>query len=134
MALDPITAGLELGGELIKRWFPDKTEQAKRQAELMTMFMSGELAQFSERVKVIVAEANSEHALTAQWRPLTMLTFVAIVANNYLVYPYLSLFWEAAPLLPLPEDLWDLIKIGLGGYVVGRSVEKAALNWRQDND
>jgi hypothetical protein len=60
-----------------------------------------------------------------------MLVFVAIVANNYLLYPYVSLFWAAAPMLELPPDLWDLIKIGLGGYVVGRSAEKVATNYKR---
>ena len=59
-----------------------------------------------------------------------MLTFVAIVANNYLIYPYISLFWNSAPLLELPPDLWGLLKIGLGGYVVGRSAEKVASNFK----
>jgi len=52
------------------------------------------------------------------------LIFAGIVANNYIIYPYLSLFWSEAPKLILPPDLWDLLKIGLGGYIVGRSSEK----------
>ena len=55
-----------------------------------------------------------------------MLTFVAIIANNYILYPYISLFWNAAPILEIPPDMWGLLKIGLGGYVVGRSAEKVA--------
>ena len=55
-----------------------------------------------------------------------MLTFVAIIANNYILYPYLSLFWGEAPVLEIPPDMWGLLKIGLGGYVVGRSAEKVA--------
>jgi hypothetical protein len=27
--------------------------------------------------------------------------------------------------LTVPDQMWDLIKIGVGGYVVGRSAEKA---------
>jgi len=51
--------------------------------------------------------------------------FVFIIANNYIIYPYLSLFFSKAPILKIPPDMWELLKIGLGGYVVGRSVEKA---------
>lgn len=80
---------------------------------------------------VIVAEANSDSWLTANWRPLIMAMFGLIVANNYLLYPYISLFWDAAPLLELPPDLWALLKIGLGGYVVGRSAEKVAKVWKE---
>jgi len=61
-----------------------------------------------------------------------MLVFVAIIANNYLLYPYLALFWTKAPMLELPPDLWALLKIGLGGYTVGRSAEKVASNFKKE--
>jgi hypothetical protein len=32
--------------------------------------------------------------------------------------------------LPTPPDLWALIKLGLGGYVVGRSAEKCVTAWK----
>lgn len=80
--------------------------------------------------KVIVAEAKSEHKLTSQWRPITMLTFVFIVANNYIIAPYLNAFGFEVPTLELTAEMWELIKIGLGGYVVGRSAEKFAKHWK----
>ncbi len=83
------------------------------------------IARLSElQASVIVAELKSGAWLAQNWRPITMLTFVAIIANNYILYPYLSLFWGQAPVLEIPPDMWALLKIGLGGYVVGRSTEK----------
>lgn len=78
------------------------------------------------KASVIIAELQSGAWLAQNWRPLTMLTFVAIIANNYILYPYLSLFWSEAPMLTIPSDMWGLLKIGLGGYVLGRSGEKIA--------
>ena len=78
------------------------------------------------QANVIIAELKSGSFLAQNWRPITMLTFVAIIANNYILYPYLALFWSAAPVLEIPPDMWNLLKIGLGGYVVGRTVEKVA--------
>ena len=60
-------------------------------------------------------------------------TFVFIIANNYILYPYLSLFFTEAPVLAIPPDMWDLLKIGLGGYVVGRSGEKMVKAWKPQN-
>jgi len=60
-----------------------------------------------------------------------MLTFVVIVANNYILAPYINLFFSVDVVLDLPKDLWDLLKIGLGGYVVGRSAEKAIKNFKK---
>ena len=78
------------------------------------------------QASVVIAELQSGAWLAQNWRPITMLTFVAIIANNYILYPYLSLFWGEAPVLEIPPDMWGLLKIGLGGYVVGRSAEKVA--------
>lgn len=130
MAL-PLAALLGLGTTLIDTFFEKPEDKAAAKLKLVEMQQKGELADFEARAGVVLAEAKSEHWLTANWRPITMLTFVAIIGNNYLLYPYLTLFWSAAPVLDLPPDMWDLLKIGLGGYVVGRSAEKTAAVFRK---
>jgi predicted MFS family arabinose efflux permease len=57
---------------------------------------------------------------------MIMCLFGVIILNNYVIYPYLSLFIEAAPMMEIPTDMWSLLKLGIGGYVVGRTVEKIA--------
>lgn len=126
----PIAALLGVGTKLIDKLFPDPTQKAKAQTELLAMQQRGELAELEAAVEIISSEAKSDHWLVAAWRPITMLTFVAIIANNYLLYPYLSLFWESAPVLAIPPDMWGLLKLGLGGYVVGRSAEKGIKIWK----
>ena len=104
----------------------DDAEQAKR--ELEREIKLGLLEQ-SEAIQkqagdIILAEAKSEHWLTANWRPLLMLVIIGIVAWNYLVVGIaLTLGLQVMP-LDLPEQLWTLLQIGVGGYVVGRSGEK----------
>lgn len=125
MASPMVVKGLlSIGSSLIDRLFPDKEAQAKAKLELLALEQSGELQKIAESSAVVQAEAKSEHTITATWRPITMLVFVAIIANNYILYPYLSLFWTDAPVLDLPDQMWSLLQIGLGGYVVGRSGEK----------
>ena len=125
MAL-PLLPLIGLAGKLFDKVIPDKGKKQEMLAELYRMEAAGELKEIEGAAAIIQAEANSEHWLTANWRPLTMLTFVVIIANNYILYPYLSLFWIDAPNLELPPDMWALLKIGLGGYTVGRSGEKIA--------
>lgn len=122
---------IDMGMSLIERFFPDPKQQAEAKLELLRMQQSGDLKELDAAMQVIVAEAKSDSWLAANWRPLTMLVFVTIIANNYLLYPYLSLFWPEAPLLELPDFMWELLKIGMGGYVVGRSAEKFARAWKQ---
>lgn len=125
-----ITGLFEIGKGLINKWFPDPEEASKREAELSMMLVNQELEVFKTQAHVISTESRSEHFLVSAWRPITMLVFVFIIANNYILYPYLSLFFGEAPKLEIPPDMWDLLKIGLGGYVVGRSGEKAVKAWK----
>ena len=127
----PITALLGIGEKILDKVIPDPIQRAEAARKLLEVQQSGQLAEIQASMSVIVAEAKSEHWLTATWRPVTMLTFVAIVANNYIIYPYLSLLWDSAPVLSVPADLWDLLKIGLGGYVVGRSAEKVVREYKK---
>lgn len=122
---------VSIGFGILDKLIADPVKKADAQARLLEISNAGGLAELEASSKVVVAEANSEHKITSTWRPITMLCFTAIIANNYLVYPYLSLFWVDAPILELPDFMWELLKIGLGGYVVGRSTEKAVKAWKE---
>lgn len=125
---------LDLGNTILDKIFPDAGEKEKAQSRLNEIAARGELTQvialLNARVKVLVTEMQGNW-LQKSWRPILMLTIVAIVANNYLLYPYLSLFWPQAPQITLPQDLYDLMKIGVGGYIVGRSAEQIAGRWNK---
>lgn len=86
------------------------------QAAAMQRVFDYERDMLEAKSKIVHAEASSKHWLTANWRPITMLTFLTLVVGD-------SLGW-------LPNDLnkeaWTLLEIGLGGYVIGRSGEKIA--------
>lgn len=75
----------------------------------------------AEQAKVIVAEAQSESWMTRNWRPILMLTFTYIIAHNFVLAPLFSL-----PSLAIPEQMWELLKLGIGGYIGGRSAEYIA--------
>jgi len=128
--MDPLSSALDFGNNLLDKFFPDKDEANKAKIMLLEMKQNGELSKLQTSAGIVTAEANSEHWIAANWRPITMLTFVFIIANNYIIYPYLSLFFKAAPVLIIPPDMWELLKIGLGGYVVGRTVEKSIKNYK----
>jgi predicted MFS family arabinose efflux permease len=97
--------------------------------------MATEILKFQEeqikaQKEIIVAEIKNGW-LSRNWRPILMLTIVAIVANNYIVYPYLSMFTDNVKILSLPDKLWNLMQIGVGGYIVGRSGEKIIETWKK---
>lgn len=106
----------------------DKDQAARIKARLQEMVLSGQMKEIEAAARIIVAEAQGESWLQRNWRPMLMCLFGVIVANNFIVVP---LF--ATPRAEIPPDMWDLLKIGVGGYVVGRSVEKGIKVWKADD-
>jgi len=103
-------------GPVLKHYFPDP-EKAQEAEMKITMAV---MAQGSTIIKLaadnVKAEIASKHWLAANWRPISMLTFLFLVVCD-------SFNWLPNRLAP---DMWDLLKIGMGGYVGGRTVEKVA--------
>lgn len=124
MALDPVSSIVDLVKTGIDKVFPDAGESQKRDIQ-------GFLGALSGQVKVLTAELSG-NTLQRSWRPILMLSITAILVNNYILVPYLSLFGVPATVLEFPDELWSLLKIGVGGYVVGRSAEKGIKLWRKD--
>lgn len=127
--LIPAVSGLI--GKAIDRAVPDANQAAELKGRVIAEAQAMATAELQGAVSIIKTEAGSEHWLAATWRPITMLTFVVIVANNYIIAPYFNAMFGWSVSLEIPPDMWDLLKIGLGGYVAGRSVEKAAKAWKE---
>jgi hypothetical protein len=89
-------------------------------ANAFTLQLAGLDTQFAvEQAKVVMSEATSESWLARNWRPILMLTFTYIIAHNFVIAPIFGL-----GSLTVPEQMWELLKIGMGGYIFGRSAEK----------
>ena len=117
-------------GKLLERAIPDIEARARAQAELTQSLLAGELKELEAAASVIRAEAEGESWLQRNWRPLLMCVFGAIVANNYVVAPYMQALLSFSVELAVPEPMWELLKLGVGGYILGRSGEKAIRAWR----
>lgn len=118
-ALLPLLSGI--GGQVAKYFFPDAADELKRQelqnqVTLAVMQQAGAIEQAA--ATIVNTEAASSHWLAANWRPLLMLTFGGLIVARW--------FGWAAPELSEAEylALWDIVELGLGGYVIGRSAEK----------
>nr|BDD48028.1 hypothetical protein 1 [Halomonadaceae bacterium] len=70
------------------------------------------------RAQAVTAEAQGEGALQRNWRPMTMLAFVGLIGAHWLGWTSDTLT-EGEVVLVL-----EIVKVGLGGYVIGRSAEK----------
>lgn len=112
--------------DVIDKAVEDKDQAAQLKAELQRRLIDQQDARLNAQMKVILAEATGESWLQRNWRPLLMTVIVVIVANNYLLAPYLGAIFGVGLHLALPEQLWNLMTLGVGGYIAGRSGEKIA--------
>ncbi|MFN9974549.1 MAG: 3TM-type holin, partial [Phycisphaerae bacterium] len=117
-ALLPVLAPIV--SKVVGNFFPDPQEKAKAEAEAMRQLLAAQSEIQAAASEIVRTEAASQHWLAANWRPLTMLIFVGLIVARWLGY--------SAPNISEGEVLilWEIVKVGLGGYVVGRSVEKVA--------
>lgn len=117
-------------GKVLDRVIPDTAARDKAKAEFSAAMLSsvGEIQKAA--ASIVLAEANGQSWLQRNWRPMLMVLFGFIIANNHVIVPYAAMFGVIVPILAIEPDMWDLLKIGVGGYVVGRSVEKAAATFK----
>jgi hypothetical protein len=115
-----IPALVPLLGDIIRAKFPDPAEAAKLEAEIQAELWRNAHQLNAAAADIIKTEAQSQHWLAAIWRPIVMLTFAGLIVARW--------FGWAAPNLSEAEylKLWSIVEFGLGGYVIGRSVEKVA--------
>lgn len=107
-------------GKIVGNLFPDPEQKAKAEQEILVQLMQHQQQIEAAAASIIQSEAASQHWLAANWRPITMLVFLGLIVARW--------FGWAAPNLAEAEyiKLWSIVEFGLGGYVVGRSVEKIA--------
>ncbi len=118
---------LPIVGKLIDRIIPDKAAADAAKLQMMNLAQQGQLAELDSETKIILAgadniktEAASTHWLASCWRPLLMLTFGALIVARFLGFTAEGIS-EAEYI-----ELWSIIKVGIGGYTVGRTIEKIA--------
>ena len=109
----------------IEKAVPDKDLAAKLKAELQTQLLQSHTQELTAAAKIIEAEAKAGW-FASSWRPLLMYVLIFILVWNYVIGPVIKIFTGAVISFELPGDVWTLLNVGLGGYVVGRSAESVA--------
>ena len=109
-------------GNAIDKLFTTEEERLKAKNEIFKVLQEQQLELQKLQTEIIVTEANGNW-LQRSWRPILMLAFGFIVIYVKFIAPLFNL-----PIPPLENEFWNLLQLGIGGYVVGRSVEKVAGN------
>lgn len=114
--MEPVTGIISAVGGVIDRLTLPAREKKKLETDLFRIITECERQRLEGQTAVLGEEVRG-NGLQRSWRPLVMLTFAVII----LIGTFTSL-----PILADTSRFWDLLEIGLGGYVVGRSGEKVA--------
>lgn len=121
--------------DIVDEYVEDKDLAAKLKNELqmkMIDLANTELMALLEaRTKTVLGEITGESWLQRSWRPIVMLMFATVVANNYIIAPMIYGIFGVNVMIYVPQDampqgLWAALQLGLTGYIVGRSAEKIA--------
>lgn len=119
---------IEKGLDVVDSFVEDKDEANKLKSALQQRMLvqnhDENIKMIEAQMEIVLAETRG-HWLQRNWRPLLMLVVIGILANNYVIAPYITLFFPGKSIiLELPGGLWALLNVGVGGYVAGRSAEK----------
>jgi hypothetical protein len=115
---------------VIGKVIPDADLLIKVKAELIEAGMKAESELARAGAEVIMAEAKGESPAQRNWRPHLMYLIMAVIVFNAIIVPVSASFGYVIPtvdaLSAIPEQLWSLLTLGMGGYIAGRSAEKIA--------
>jgi len=97
-----------------------KNELARIQNEVSTKIIDYETKLMDTKQKLVYGEISGNW-LQRSWRPILMLSFGSIVIYQYFI---VYLIPGLDPIEFMPDRFWNLLELGIGGYVAGRSLEK----------
>ena len=109
MAIDPITAGIDLANSIVSRIWPDKTAQEQQQ-------LAAVLAMVQGQIETNKAEAASDSPFVAGWRPFIGWVCGLGCAWNWIGLP-IAVFVSTSldhPINVSPADITQMLPLLMG--------------------
>ena len=114
---------------IVNKFIPDQDEARK-----VALAMEKEV---TKRMKMQSDIIQAEQANgSGKWRVHLMYLCMTMVGLHFLMYdivPYIRTVFELnfwTPDSPVDTELWSFLKIGVGGYIGSRGVEKSIAHFR----
>lgn len=134
MDITGVGAIFEFGGKLVDKLFPDPTQKAAANLELLRLKQQGELDTLQIQMSAIVAEAQSTDPWTSRSRPAYLWVFYLLLISLVLVAPFMGIFFPvqmsqfyanvAAGFEAIPDQMWWAFTTGYLGYTAARQYGK----------
>ena len=102
----------------------DKDEANRLKFQIQRQLIETKSSELEAQAKIVLAEAQGSW-LQRNWRPLLMVVFAGLVVAHW--------FGFTASNIPesVQNSLLNIVMVGVGGYVMGRSAEKVVSKWTQ---
>ena len=120
------------GGSVVKdlmsgldKLFTSKEEKIIAENAIKQILIQKQLELQKMQTEIIVTEAKGNW-LQRTWRPILMLAFGFIVIYVKFIAPLFDL-----RIPELENEFWNLLQLGIGGYVIGRTGEKMMNSYTQ---
>jgi hypothetical protein len=111
----------------------EERAEAKAKLTMIENDLSAKAMEFEamlakSQADIIIAEAQGKGVLQRNWRPIIMLLFGFIILYT-VVAPAFGL--PEVDMSGVPDRMWSLLTVGIGGYIGGRTVEKSIKTWKE---
>ena len=117
---------------IVEKVVPDKDLAAKIKGELASADFSMIEKEIDVQAQALAAELAGS-AIQRSWRPHLMYLIMFFLFYLIVIVPGFGLFGVNIPvkaaLDSVPNQMWILLTVGVGGYTALRSVEKAVASW-----
>ena len=102
----------------------DKDEANRLKFQIQRQLIETKSCELEAQAKIVLAEAQGSW-LQRNWRPLLMVIFAGLVVAHW--------FGFTASNIPesVQNSLLNIVMVGVGGYVMGRSSENVVNKWQQ---
>lgn len=124
---------IDKGLGVIDKFVEDKDKANELKATIKQQIESQshekDIEKLKAQARIITAEATGESGEQRKWRPHLMYLIMFLLVFNGVIVPLgEAIFQVDIPILEawdaIPSQLWQLLMIGVGGYITSRGVEK----------
>jgi hypothetical protein len=110
---------------ILNRIIPDADKRMEVEGEIQRALLANQSAIYDAMKEVMAADSASESMLTRNARPIVVM-WCLVMITWVVVSPMFGLqVATIAAIKAVPSDLWNLVMVGIGGYILAKSVTDA---------
>lgn len=121
-----ITAIVTAISGVLARIIPDPDKRMQVEGEIQKALLASQSAIYDAMKSVMAADAASESWLTRNARPIVVMWCLAMITWVVFSPMFGAQAQTIAAIKAVPSDLWNLVTVGIGGYILAKSAVDVA--------